>query len=448
MDIDTERYPSIAGFGVREWASVRSSCDAGRRWQTWQCLPAGLAPATGRLGFERAGLGYRLLLEHSEQYRYDGQSVGLATLVETGRVDGPFGKLVALVVPRPPSSSASTENTITDEGPRTADVLTDLDAIDDPYGPGRDAGPDEYVPSTVLAGRLTELIVGQDAAAMDVAEAVAARLPAIRRRGPLVLLFHGESGIGKTEMAIVLAKVLTGATGREWPVVRVDLNQYTERHSAMNLLGAPPSFVGHGQPSILSGLHGAGVLLLDEIEKAHPDLWTSLMTLFDTGHVTLNDGSAIDISRWTIVATSNLLLDGIDGEARRDLVTSGMPSAVVNRIDRMVRFGPLGSDARRRIAVRNLVDLVESYGLNLRWAEAQVVAEVLADTDHRFGARDISRAVERRWSEALARYGQEFPQDAVELRLDVSKRPEIISIVTARGPSGLLPGAETPQFSE
>lgn len=111
------------------------------------------------------------------------------------------------------------------------------------------AGPDEYIPSTDLADRITEVIVGQDAAVMDTAVAVAAPLPAIRPRGPLVLLFRGESGVGKTELAPVLAKVLTGATGREWPVVRVDLNQHAEGHSTINLLGAPPSYVGHGQPS-------------------------------------------------------------------------------------------------------------------------------------------------------------------------------------------------------
>jgi len=109
-------------------------------------------------------------------------------------------------------------------------------------------------------------------------------------------------------------------------------------------------------------------------------------------------------------------------------VTLGVRPEIVNRIDAVVAFRPLDSDARRHIAVNILVDTVAAYGLQLRWAEPDVLSAILTVSDPAFGARDIRRSVERTWAEPLARYARDASETAVTLSLSSDRRPLVMDV--------------------
>ena len=208
-------------------------------------------------------------------------------------------------------------------------------------------------------------------------------------------LFLGPTGVGKTELARTLADFLFDD---ERSLVRIDMSEYLERHSVARLIGAPPGYVGHedgGQLTEAVRLRPYSVLLLDEVEKAHPDVFDVLLALLDDGRLTDGQGRTVDFSNTVVVMTSNLVGDPLDV----------FKPEFVNRIDEIVRFNELQPEDLRLIVDRQLDILAE------RLAEQRITLAVDADArdllaeegfDPAFGARPLRRVIQRRVADPLA----------------------------------------------
>ncbi|MFF2382677.1 ATP-dependent chaperone ClpB [Streptomyces sp. NPDC058108] len=235
---------------------------------------------------------------------------------------------------------------------------------------------------------LTERVIGQDEAVKLVADAIIRARSGIRdpRRPIGSFLFLGPTGVGKTELAKTLAAALFDS---EENIVRLDMSEYQERHTVSRLVGAPPGYVGYeegGQLTEAVRRKPYSVVLFDEVEKAHADVFNTLLQVLDDGRITDSQGRTVDFRNTVVIMTSNIgsahLLDGVtaDGEIKpeaRALVLGELQShfrpEFLNRIDDIVLFKPLGlpqierivelqfTDLRRRLAERQItVDLTQA----------------------------------------------------------------------------------------
>jgi ATP-dependent Clp protease ATP-binding subunit ClpA len=275
-----------------------------------------------------------------------------------------------------------------------------------------------------LEARLGERVIGQP-------EAVAAVAAAIRRaragmkdpRRPVgSFLFLGPTGVGKTELAKALAASLFD---EEEALVRLDMSEFMERNAVARLLGAPPGYVGYeegGQLTEAVRRRPYAVLLLDEVEKAHPDVFNVLLQVLDDGRLTDSQGRTVDFRHTVVVMTSNLasraILDraraGDAGDAVRDAalaeavdqaLASQFRPEFLNRIDEVIRFSPLRPvDLERivRLQLAELATLLREQGLELQ-VEDEVAADLAAQGyEPEYGARPLRRLLRRRIENPLA----------------------------------------------
>jgi ATP-dependent Clp protease ATP-binding subunit ClpC len=279
-----------------------------------------------------------------------------------------------------------------------------------------------------LEQHLHERVVGQDEAVRVVSDAV------LRSRAGLSspdrpigsFLFLGPTGVGKTELARALAEALFGSEER---MVRLDMSEYQERHTVSRLVGAPPGYVGHeeaGQLTEAVRRHPYSLLLLDEVEKAHPDVFNILLQVLDDGRLTDAQGRTVDFTNTVIVMTSNLGSEAItrrgagvgfgaggaeaDEEARREQILRPLRDhfrpEFLNRIDEIVVFRQLSGDQLRRITDL-LLDgtrrLVHSQGIAVEFSEAAV--DWLAERGYQpeYGARPLRRTIQREVDNQLSR---------------------------------------------
>ncbi|KMZ12187.1 ClpB protein [Candidatus Burkholderia humilis] len=230
-----------------------------------------------------------------------------------------------------------------------------------------------------MEARLHDRVIGQDEAVTAVSDAVRRTRTGLqgRNRPIAVFLFLGPTGIGKTELAKALAEVVFGD---EDPMLRIDMSEYMERHAVSRLIGSPPGYVGYdegGQLTERVRRRPYSVILLDEIEKAHPDVYNVLLQVFDDGRLTDGKGRVVDFSNTLIIATSNLASDVIAGQKRATLgftsaesdadasLQSGVMSVLrqhfrpefLNRIDDIILFKSLGREEIGHI-VRLLLEQV------------------------------------------------------------------------------------------
>ncbi|MCX7967321.1 MAG: ATP-dependent Clp protease ATP-binding subunit [Armatimonadetes bacterium] len=260
---------------------------------------------------------------------------------------------------------------------------------------------------------LNQVVIGQQRAVSQVASAL--RIAAARLRGgnrPMgVFLFVGPTGVGKTELAKEIARFLFGSRDA---MIRLDMSEYMERHNVARLIGAPPGYVGHEEEGQLTGplrTRPHSVVLLDEIEKAHPDVLNVLLQVFDDGRLTDGKGRTCDCRDAIFIMTSNLGNEEPDLFARTvpdererqerlmRLLLRHLRPEFLNRIDEVVIFHPLGTEDIRRIAelmVSEIQRLVmEEHGIALHITESAWQVLVSVGYDHQFGARPMRRAVER-----------------------------------------------------
>ena len=266
-----------------------------------------------------------------------------------------------------------------------------------------------------LEERLGERVVGQREAIHAVSEAIRrARAGLSSPHKPVgSFVFVGPTGVGKTELAKAIAEVLFDDESR---IIRIDMSEYMERHSVARLIGAPPGYVGYDEGGYLTESvrrQPYAVVLLDEIEKAHPDVFGVLLQIMDDGRLTDGQGRTVDFSNTIVIMTSNLGTAGeqfADLDAMREAVMRAMQRAFkpefLNRIDDVIVFHPLGADEMIRIARVQLGILerkLHDRGLRLEASDDAVRELARRGFDPVYGARPLKRLVQRELEGHIAR---------------------------------------------
>lgn len=265
---------------------------------------------------------------------------------------------------------------------------------------------------------LHQRVVGQDEAVVAVSDAVRRSRAGLSdpNRPNGSFLFLGPTGVGKTELCKALAEFLFDT---EDAMVRIDMSEFMEKHSVARLIGAPPGYVGYEEGGYLTEAvrrKPYSVLLLDEVEKAHADVFNILLQVLDDGRLTDGQGRTVDFRNTVVVMTSNLgsdLIQTLDGESDYDTMKSAVMGAVeqhfrpefINRIDETVVFHPLGKEQIGNIAEIQLVSLRERLAereLSLEVAPEALVLIVEAGYDPVYGARPLKRAIQQLIENPLA----------------------------------------------
>ncbi|XP_019153049.1 PREDICTED: chaperone protein ClpB1 [Ipomoea nil] len=264
-----------------------------------------------------------------------------------------------------------------------------------------------------LAERLHQRVVGQDHAVSAVAEAVLrSRAGLGRPQQPTgSFLFLGPTGVGKTELAKALAEQLFDD---DKLMIRIDMSEYMEQHSIARLIGAPPGYVGHeegGQLTEAVRRRPYSVVLFDEVEKAHPTVFNTLLQVLDDGRLTDGQGRTVDFTNTVIIMTSNLgaeyLLRGLMGkcsmESAREKVMQEVRKhfkpELLNRLDEIVVFDPLSHEQLRKVCRLQLKDVaarLAERGIALGVSEAALDVILAQSYDPVYGARPIRRWLEKK----------------------------------------------------
>ena len=273
-----------------------------------------------------------------------------------------------------------------------------------------------------LDGILHKRVIGQDEAVEKVCDAILRSRAGIQDPDKPIgsFLFLGPTGVGKTELAKALAEALFDD---ERAMVRIDMSEYMEKYSVSRLIGAPPGYVGYDQGGQLTEAvrrRPYSVVLFDEVEKAHPDVFNVLLQVLDDGRITDSQGRTVDFKNTIIILTSNLgspqILDGIgdDGELKESakaevmgLLHRQFRPEFLNRLDEIVFYKPLTRDD-----MHGIIDLMLA-GLQKRLAERQLKLKVTDEAkdlliqmgyDPMYGARPLRRCLQQQVETLLARY--------------------------------------------
>jgi ATP-dependent Clp protease ATP-binding subunit ClpB len=270
-----------------------------------------------------------------------------------------------------------------------------------------------------LESYLHQRVIGQDEAVSAVAAAIRRARAGMKDPGRPIgsFLFMGPTGVGKTELARALAQSLFDTDDA---LLRIDMSEYMEKHSVARLVGAPPGYVGYeegGQLSEAVRRHPYSVLLLDEVEKAHPDVFNILLQVLDDGRITDSQGRTVDFRNTVIVMTSNIgseyILDVSADESQyeemRKRVTQALRShfrpEFLNRVDDIILFHTLSRTELRQIVgiqIKRIQRLLSDQKISIELSEAAQnhIAEV--GYDPVYGARPLKRAIQRELENAIA----------------------------------------------
>ncbi|NBW43704.1 MAG: AAA family ATPase, partial [Sphingobacteriia bacterium] len=255
-----------------------------------------------------------------------------------------------------------------------------------------------------LEDELHRRVIGQDAAVQAVAEAVRRNRTGLQDENRPVgtFLFMGPTGVGKTELTKALALLLFND---EQAMIRIDMSEYQEKHSVSRLIGAPPGYVGYdegGQLTEAVRRRPYALVLLDEIEKAHTDVYNLLLQIMDEGRLTDNQGRTINFKNTLLIMTSNLGAGLEDEDGNRpeldELLRSRFRPEFINRIDEVVEFHPLSHEHIRSIATLQLKELQERlHKRQVQLTYTDAVVDYLARNgyDPRYGARPLRRLIQK-----------------------------------------------------
>ncbi len=270
-----------------------------------------------------------------------------------------------------------------------------------------------------MEDRLRERVVGQETALEIVSDAIRRSRAGLQdpNRPLASFLFLGPTGVGKTELARALAQFLFDD---EQALVRIDMSEYMEKHSVSRLIGAPPGYVGYeegGQLTQAVRRHPYSVVLLDEIEKAAPDVFNVLLQLLDDGRLTDGQGRTVDFKNTVIIMTSNVgnlwlhEYDGLEEEeiqrtVRQRLREEGFRPEFINRIDEVIIFHQIGREQMKHIVdiqLNRLRQRLTERHITVKLSEA--ARDLLASEgyDPQFGARPLKRVIQKEVENRIAR---------------------------------------------
>ena len=277
-----------------------------------------------------------------------------------------------------------------------------------------------------LEAELHERVIGQDEAVSAVSRAIRRAYSGLKNPNRPIgsFLFLGPTGVGKTELAKALAATIFGS---EDNMIRVDMSEYMEKHSVSRLVGSPPGYVGYDEAGQLTEKvrnKPYSVILLDEVEKAHPDVFNILLQAFDDGHMTDGKGRRVDFRNTIFIMTSNLgataLRDdksvgfgAVDYSNDYDAMAARIHEEVkktfrpefINRIDETIVFKPLSKEEIREIVklqAQEIINRLEDLEISARVTDTAV--DIIADAgfDPEYGARPIRRAIQKQIEDELS----------------------------------------------
>ena len=290
-----------------------------------------------------------------------------------------------------------------------------------------------------LSEILHRRVIGQDDAVNKVVDAIWRSKAGIKAPGRPIgsFMFMGPTGVGKTELAKALAEALFDS---ENSIVRIDMSEYMEKHSVSRLIGAPPGYVGYdegGQLTEAVRRRPYSVVLFDEVEKAHPDVFNVMLQVLDDGRITDSQGRTVDFKNTIIIMTSNIgsqsLLDGIDecgniSDGAADQVMNQLRMSFrpefLNRLDEIIMFKPLTQDNIASIIDLQIVEinrLLDDKNISIELtAEAKALAAERS-YDPAYGARPLKRYLQKHVTTLAARIileGNIRQDDTIEIYVD------------------------------
>lgn len=269
-----------------------------------------------------------------------------------------------------------------------------------------------------MEGRLHERLIGQDKAVAAVADAIRRARSGLKdpRRPIGSFIFIGPSGVGKTELAKALAEFMFDD---EEALVRIDMSEYREQHTVSRLFGAPPGYVGYeegGQLTEAVRRRPYRVILFDEVEKAHPEVWNALLQILDDGRLTDGQGRVVDFRNTVLIMTSNLgteyvtksgtlgFLGSLDEGDRANLekiekaLKDTFRPEFLNRIDETIVFSSLTEEDMREIVALQMEDIqsrLADHGLQVELTDEATIWLAAEGFDSAFGARPLKRALQK-----------------------------------------------------
>jgi len=277
-----------------------------------------------------------------------------------------------------------------------------------------------------LENHLHQRVVGQEEAIVAVADAIRRSRAGLQdaRRPIGSFIFLGTTGVGKTELAKALAEFLFND---ENSMVRIDMSEYQERHTVSRLIGAPPGYVGYDESGQLTEAvrrKPYSVILLDEIEKAHPDVFNILLQVLDDGRLTDNKGRLVDFKNTIIIMTSNIgsmliqeslgATNGNENEEKFEktrlevfeLLKRTIRPEFLNRVDEIIMFRPLSENQIKEIAqlqMNLLIKLLEKNGVHISVSDEAIAWIGLAGFDPHYGARPVKRIIQKQVMNELSK---------------------------------------------
>jgi ATP-dependent Clp protease ATP-binding subunit ClpB len=296
-----------------------------------------------------------------------------------------------------------------------------------------------------MEGKLHQRVVGQEEAIVAVASAIRRSRSGLSdpNRPTGSFMFLGPTGVGKTELCKALASFMFDS---EDHLIRIDMSEFMEKHSVARLIGAPPGYVGYEEGGYLTEAvrrKPYSVILLDEVEKAHPDVFNILLQVLDDGRLTDGQGRTVDFKNTVIVMTSNIgshmiqSMVGQDSEDIKEAVWDELKNhfrpEFLNRIDETVVFHALNAGHIQEIAkiqIQILAARLAQQDLTLEVSAAALAELAKVGFDPVFGARPLKRAIQQRIENPLAKLlleGKFIPKSIVQVEVDPVTAPGVFS---------------------
>jgi hypothetical protein len=398
-------------------------------------LPPTCSPKKGRIGFETSETGKSVLLVNIG-IQYGGALPLLISWFQSGRLEfSSFSALKSFVSVDIEQAFAENSSTLQESPsfqnhllstPPDPSQITDLSQV---TTESTETVSDHFVavtPQAIFSG-LKKYVRGQDVAIQFLSDQVANHFVKKSAVRPLCVLMVGPPGTGKTESSKGIYKVLKYLApngGIAWK--RLDMNEFTEAHSAARLIGPPPGYIGHGNPSELDSIQDNphSVVLFDEIDKAHQDVFSkTLMNAMENGEIVSASGGAgsrIDCRRCIFLFTSNekeadiiealeqgnafASQDRVDSVCQQIYRRSGISGALIDRIMHFIPFRPLSPEIMAEVTTLGVCAVAAEYGLQVEYVEPFIISKLLVSTDGATSARQAKYRASQLLGSVFASY--------------------------------------------